>query len=227
MATLTHPGISFKQKNHIYYLLDKNGKIMKFKPWLGDLFSFLYDRIMEKSIFPNKFNGDISKHLEILQKEFKDIHHKKILEIATGSGNAAFFLNQTNDYTGIDISRGLLKKAYKRFQKKGFENISLYITSAENLPFQHHVFDLAICNLSLNFFDDCATFIQQLKQVLKPAASFFCSVPIPERKPENSKIRGRLYSVNELKKLFERNNFSFEPKADQNGALLYFSATLN
>ncbi len=49
------------QRKNIHYVLDEKGHIIKYKPWLGDIFSFLYDRIMEKSIFPEKFDADIEK----------------------------------------------------------------------------------------------------------------------------------------------------------------------
>jgi hypothetical protein len=101
------------KKNGIYHLLGDNNKIRKYKPWLGDLFSFFYDRIMEKSIFPKKFNGSIDKHFQILKTEFENIHNKNILEFATGSGNSIEFLNNDNIYTGIDISLGLLQLANK------------------------------------------------------------------------------------------------------------------
>jgi ubiquinone/menaquinone biosynthesis C-methylase UbiE len=214
----------FVKKQNINYVLDEKGHIKKYKPWLGDVFSFLYDRIMEKSIFPKKFNAAIDKHIDILRKECKDIHHANILEIATGSGNAALFLNTDNNYTGIDISQGLLRKACSRFKELGFERVDLYLASAEDLPFQDHVFDLAICHLSLNFFDDIELFIKELKRVLKVGAIFFCSVPVPERQPERSTIHGTLYSENELKTFFEKNNFRFESKSHKNGALLYFTA---
>jgi hypothetical protein len=109
---------SIIKKQGINYLIDKNGKIKKFKPWLGDIFSFLYDRIMEKSIFPKLFNGDIHKNFKILEKEFKHIHNLNIIEIATGSGTLSEFLPNDNKYVGIDISKGLLKKANLRLLLK-------------------------------------------------------------------------------------------------------------
>ncbi len=45
---------SIIKKQGINYLRDENGKIKKYKPWLGDLFSFLYDRIMVKSLLHDK-----------------------------------------------------------------------------------------------------------------------------------------------------------------------------
>lgn len=40
--------IKIIMKNNICFVIDDKGKIKKFKPWLGDMFAFLYDRIMEK-----------------------------------------------------------------------------------------------------------------------------------------------------------------------------------
>ncbi len=215
------------KKGNIYYLPDSNGKVKKYKPWLGDIFSFLYDKIMEKSIFPKKFNGNIQEHHKILKTIFKNIHNSNILEIATGSGNAALFLNNDNTYSGIDISPGLLQKANRRFQGYGFREIKLYNASADELPFLDTVFDYAVCNLSLNFFDDIELFIKELRRVLKDGSTFFCSVPVPERKLPDSKIRGTLYSENELVAFFKKYNFNFKSMSYRNGALLYFSAILN
>jgi hypothetical protein len=66
--------------------LFENKRLKKNKPWLGDLFSFLYDRIMEKSVFPKKFNASFEKHYKILSKILLNISDKVIIEFATGSG---------------------------------------------------------------------------------------------------------------------------------------------
>jgi SAM-dependent methyltransferase len=216
----------FVKRKNISYVLDEKGHLKKYKPWLADIFSFLYDRIMEKSIFPRKFYADLGKHFDILKEESKEINHAKILEIATGSGNAVNFLNKVNNYTGIDISPGLLRRAHSKFNESGFEMVELYIASADDLPFPDHCFDFAFCHLSLNFFGDIELFIRELRRVLKHGATFFCSVPVPERKPAKSIIHGTLYSENELKTFFEKNCFRFESKSHDNGALLYFTACL-
>jgi len=59
---------------------------------------------MEKAVFPRKFDGDIHLHYRILKRGYKEIHQKKVLELATGSGNAVYFLNNDNLYTGTDVS---------------------------------------------------------------------------------------------------------------------------
>lgn len=212
------------RKKGIYHLLGEHNKLKRFKPWLGDIFSFLYDRIMEKSIFPKKFDGSLDKHIELLKNEFENVHNKKILEFATGSGNAVYFLNRDNRYTGVDISPGLLRIANKRFFKHDFVNSELYNADACDTPFRDNCFDLAICNLSLNFFQNIEDFIVELRRVLKKNGVFFCSVPLPEKKRSQVKIRGNLFSADDLRDLFEKHNFEFEPQPYENGALFYFKS---
>lgn len=214
------------KKQGINYLVDEKGKIKRFKLWLGDIFSFMYDSMMEKNIFPKLFNGDINKHFEILQREFKDVHNLKIIEIAVGSGTLSRYLPNDNRYVGIDISKGLLKRAILRFKKYGFKDFELYNTKAEILPFEDNTFDFAVCNLSLNFFDNLDLFLQELSRVLKINSHFFCSVPIPERKTGKGKIHGKLYSEIELNEIFKKYGFDFISKPYENGAVLYFTATL-
>lgn len=215
------------KKNDICFLLDHNGKIRKFKPWLGDMFSFLYDRIMEKSVFPNKFKGSIEKHFDILKEEYQKINGRNVLEIATGSGFTASLLNPDNSYAGIDISSGLLLRAVKKFKENKFRDTHFFVADANELPFINDLFDVVICDLSLNFIGDIEVFIQELKRVMKKEAVFYCSVPVPERKSPKVQIHGRLYSENELKTVFEKYNFSFISKPFENGTLLYFEAKLN
>jgi len=214
------------QKNCIYYVLDEKGKIIKYKPWLGDMFAFLYDRIMEKSIFPKKFKGSISKHFEILKGEYQDIHGKNLLEIATGSGFSAKLFSNDNSYTGIDISSGLLFQAVRKFKNLDFPEAEFFVTIANDLPFINDFFDIVICDLSLNFLGDLEIFIKEIKRVMKKGSIFYCSVPVPEKKHPKVIIRGNLYSENELKTNFEKYNFIFTPRPIENGSLLYFNARL-
>lgn len=220
MKTILKKNIEFVEKKRVRYQ-KINGKKMKYKPWIGDIFSPLYDYLMIKFIFPKKFNADIKKNTEILKKEFKEVHNKQVLELATGSGNMADILPKNNFYSGIDISGNLLKQAAKKFKK--FNNADFYIADAGNLPFENNIFDICICNLSLNFFSDLDKVIKEIIRVLKPNSFFVCSIPVPEKNKSNKKIRGNLFTEKELIQKFH--NFKFE-RIDENGILLYFRAIL-
>lgn len=219
-------GIRVIKKQDLYYIAQSDNRINRFKPWLGDSFSFLYDFIMKRSIFPKKFGGDISKHYEILRQELQDVHGRCVLELATGSGSAVNFLANDNQYVGTDISSGLLKKAVKNFKAAGFQEAEFYVTGADDLPFNDNIFSVCLCILSLNFFNDVKKVFQEINRVLLPDGVFICSVPVPERNTLQSTIRGTLYSEAELARICQEHGFRFDRIPCQNGALLYFKASL-
>jgi SAM-dependent methyltransferase len=219
-------GIKAIEKKGLYYIVEDGGRLLKFKPWLGDAFSFLYDFVMKSSIFPKKFGGDINKHYEILSNELKGVHKKRVLELATGSGSAVNFLPNDNQYTGTDISPGLLRKAVKSFRNADFKNAEFYVTSADYLPFDDNLFDIVLCILSLNFFSDINKVLQEVKRVSVQAGIFICSVTVPERNKIQSTIRGTLYSEEELERICKEHGLSYETIPSENGALLYFKANI-
>jgi len=69
--------------------------------------------------------------------------------------------------------------------------------------------------------------IKEIKRVLKNKGFFFCSVPVPERKINKSKVRGELRWEKKLKEMFEKNNFVFHSYDFDNGTILYFRTDLN
>lgn len=181
---------------------------------------------MKNAIFPKKFGGDINKHYEILSQELVSTHGKRVLELATGSGSAVNFLPNDNEYTGTDISPGLLKKAVKNFGIAVFKEAEFYITSAEDLPFENNTFSICLCILSLNFFNDVEKVFQEINRVMLPSGVLICCVPVPERNKLQSTIRGILKSEDDLTEICKDHDFGFESLPSQNGALLYFRAIL-
>jgi len=217
-------GIKTVKVRGLEYVETKYGKPRRFRPWLGDAFSFLYDYIMKNSIFPKKFGGDIIRHVEILSQELEDVKDKRILELAAGSGSASDFLPSGNSYTGTDISAGLLRKAVKRFREADFREPRFYVATADDLPFADDSFDICVCMLSLNFFNDLKAVLAEIRRVLVRGGVFYCSVPVPERKKTTSPIRGKLYSEEELEEYCSLFDLCLETLPVENGALLYFKA---
>ncbi len=205
MKSMLKKNIELVEKKGIKYQKIQ-GIRKKYKPWIGDIFSPFYDYLMIKSLFPKKFNASFRRNTEILKKEFKNVHNKHILELATGSGNMAGILPKDNFYSGIDISENLLRQAAKKFRH--FRNADFYVATAENMPFENNLFDICICNLSLNFFSDLDEVIREIVRVLKSNSVFICSIPVPEKSKSNKKIRGNLFTEKELIQKF--NNFKFE-----------------
>jgi ubiquinone/menaquinone biosynthesis C-methylase UbiE len=218
------PGTQTIKKGKLCYTVGSDNRLKRFRPWLGDSFSFLYDFIMRNSIFPKKFGSDIQKHYDALNRELAGYHGKRILELGTGSGSAVHFISTDNQYTGTDVSPGLLKQAIKWFLKAGFQNSEFYVASADDLPFDSGVFDVCLCILSFNFIGNVEKVFQEVSRVLLPNGIFVCSVPVPERNNLQSTIRGVLHSETELEKICQEHGFKYERISCENGALLYFNA---
>jgi len=216
-------GVQIIKKGELCYLADGK-RLIRFKPWLGDRFSFLYDFIMRNSVFPKKFGSDIQKHHQILIQELAGIQGKYILELGTGSGSAVHFLHSNNQYTGTDVSSGLLKQAVKRFIRAGFPNPEFYVVSADDLPFESSSFDVCLCILSLNFIGNIEKVFQEVNRILLPNGVFVCSVPVQERNRLQKKIRGVLYTEADLEKTSQKYGFKFASLSYDNGTLLYFKA---
>ena len=223
--TKLKPNIRIAKKGRLHYLVERDNRLVRFKPWLGDSFSFLYDFVMSHSVFPKKFDADIQKHQDTLSLAMAGIRGRRILELGTGSGSAVHFLHGDNRYTGTDVSPGLLKRAAKRFIHAGFPNPEFFVVSADDLPFESGVFDVCLCILSLNFIGNARKVFQEVGRVLLPRGVFVCSVPVPERNRRRSTIRGVLHSETELEKICRVHGFTYDRIRCENGALLYFKAT--
>ena len=216
-------GIEVRKRNSINYIYRDNRPLAK-KPWLGGMFSRLYDSIMKNSIFPKKFEASLDVHNRFLERELGNVHDKRILELATGSGNLSDFLPDDNDYIGTDISGGLLKVADGKFRRRKFDRFELFASPAEDIPVRDGYADICICNLSLNFFGDLEQVIMEIRRTVKSGGVFICTVPVPERNKRKSIIRGTLRSESDIQEMFENAGFEFSPYDIINGALLYFRA---
>lgn len=217
-------GVRMVEKKHLWFELDSQGKPKSGKRWLSDAFAFLYDRIMKNSIFPKKFAADMQRHQQILQEALETVRNKRVLELGTGSGAAIQYLDYQNEYSGVDVSPGLLLRAAKKFARAGFRQPDFYILNAADLPFNANYFDACLCILTLNFFADIPAVVKEVQRVLKPGGYFLGCVPVPEWNHQKSKIQGTLFSAAELEQIFEQNHFRFRNLPVKNGALFYFAA---
>ena len=194
-------------------------------PWLPPVWGRFYDLIMERWIFPGKFNGSLAEHDAFMRSQLRDFRNQRIVEIGTGSGTASGWLDKSSSYRGIDISPALLKIAQKKFTRRGFTDVSLYATDAVALPFAAHAFDLCLCILTLNFIEDEIALFTEIGRILDKPGTFFCCVPVPERASGSRTIRGTLRSMKQLQEALHACGLSFKPLSFANGSLLYFTSS--
>ena len=88
-----------------------------------------------------------------LSNQIKSVDN--ILDIGAGTGlMSAFFLEKYNeaDFTLVDISEEMLKKAKERFS--GFSNFEFLVQDLEDLALEKNKFDLVISGLAIHHLDD-------------------------------------------------------------------------
>lgn len=208
------------ERGGIHYLV-QGGRRVRYMPWIGDLFARLYDPIMSRKVFPEKFRADIQLHFAILKNVLEPVRNQQVLEIAAGSGSAVNFLDSSTVYTGLDISVRLLTAARKKFRQAGFHSCRFYNAAAEMLPFQDESFDACLCILSLNFFSDVPQVFGEASRVLRPGGFILIVVPIPERLDPEVRIRGSLMTEKQIAELGRAYSLGYERIDAENGGLLY------
>ena len=96
-------------------------------------------------------------------------HPKRILDIATGTGDLAIAALNLNPekIVGIDISEGMLNLGREKIKRKKLENkIELMNADSENLPFADHSFDAAIAGFGVRNFENLEKGLSEMYRVL-------------------------------------------------------------
>ena len=113
-----------------------------------------------------------------------DINGKKILDVGCGTGRIVNKLrNMGSDIIGLDISKGMIDIAKKKFPKVKFIEGDI-----ENLPFKDNEFDLVIASFVIVHLKDLQKAFDEVYRVLKPNGVFIVT-NINQRKAPKLRIK--------------------------------------
>jgi demethylmenaquinone methyltransferase / 2-methoxy-6-polyprenyl-1,4-benzoquinol methylase len=101
----------------------------------------------------------------------KEVNPKKILDIATGTGDFAIEAMKLNPdkVVGVDISEGMLKVGVEKINKLGLQNkIELKLGDSESLPFENNSFDAITVGFGVRNFENLEKGINDIYRVLNP-----------------------------------------------------------
>ena len=104
-------------------------------------------------------------------RELKTLKPKKILDIATGTGDFALEALKINpqNVIGVDISEGMLKVGMEKMKTKQVDHIiSLRLGDSENLPFEENTFDAITVGFGVRNFENLNKGLSEMLRVLKP-----------------------------------------------------------
>lgn len=110
-----------------------------------------------------------------LIQQILPVEGKKILDIATGTGDLAFRLleYQPESIIGIDISSGMVNHCKHKIKKYNAEKIiQCFQADAMQLPFENNSFDIVCIAFGIRNFPDTQKAISEIRRVLKPDGKF-------------------------------------------------------
>ncbi len=94
-----------------------------------------------------------------------------VLDVACGTGLSTFSIIEKTggkgEFHGIDISEGMLDIAKKNAKELDIKNVIFKTGNAENLDYPKGFFDVVICNMSFQFFQDKQHALKEMHRVLK------------------------------------------------------------
>jgi len=96
---------------------------------------------------------------------------KKILDIATGTGDLAIMLAQIDDsqVTGLDLSPGMLEIGKQKVFAAGLDKqVDMVIGDSEKLPFDDDSYDAITVSYGVRNFEDLNKGLLEINRVLRP-----------------------------------------------------------
>ena len=132
------------------------------------------------------FGIDVKWRKKVLQIVSKS-NPKIILDIATGTGDLAILMAQTNaeKIIGLDISAGMLEVGKKKIAAKNLSNtIEMVLADSENMPFEDNYFDAITVAFGVRNFEHLEKGLTEILRVLKPNGVFvILETSVPEKTP--------------------------------------------
>ena len=177
------------------------------------------------------FGIDIKWRKKVL-KIVSDTNPKIILDIATGTGDLAILMAQTNaeKIIGLDISAGMLEVGKKKVEEKKLSRvIDLVLGDSENIPFEDNYFDAITVGFGVRNFENLEKGFAEILRVLKPNGVFvILETSVPDKTPYKQGYK--FYSKNILPiigKLFSKDNSAYGYLSESAAAFPYGEALNN
>ena len=119
------------------------------------------------------FGIDVSWRKKIV-KILKSKNPSMILDVATGTGDLAIAMVETNakKIIGLDISKGMLDVGIEKIKDKNLNHtIDMVIGDSENLKYEDNFFDAVTVSFGVRNFESLDSGLKEIFRVLKPNGS--------------------------------------------------------
>ena len=177
------------------------------------------------------FGIDVKWRKKVLQM-VANTNPKTILDIATGTGDLAILMAQTQaeKIIGLDISAGMLEVGKQKILDKNLsKRIEMVLADSENMPFEDDYFDAITVAFGVRNFENLEKGLAEILRVLKPNGIFvILETSVPEKTPYKQGYT--FYSKNILPvigKLFSKDNVAYGYLSESAAAFPYGVALNN
>jgi len=161
-----------------------------------------------------------------------DTNPDSILDIATGTGDLAINLAETNasKIVGLDISKGMLDVGREKIEKLKLSNtIEMVYGDSEKMPFEDNTFDAITVAFGVRNFENLDKGLAEIYRVLKTGGTFaVLETSIPTKTPYKQGYK--FYSKNILPligRLFSKDKSAYKYLSDSAAAFPYGEAFNN
>ncbi len=117
----------------------------------------------------------------------KESAPKTVLDIATGTGDLAINLAETDadKIVGLDISSGMLDIGKQKIKNKNLDSkIDMILGDSENMPFEDNTFDAVTVAFGVRNFETLENGLKEILRVLKPGGTFvILETSMPDKTP--------------------------------------------
>jgi|GEM_PF-6347041 len=168
-----------------------------------------YDNVWVKGGIPESIVTSLilSKRIKDLQKYFKNLKRKKLLDTGCSSGVFLRLCEKFEIQTfGVEISKLAIEEAKLQTSAKLFQ----LDISNEKLPFRSNTFDIITCFDVIEHVKNINFYIKEAKRVLKKNGIFYIITPNGKQPADNDISHFNLKKHSEWRKIFIKNNFFIE-----------------
>ena len=165
-------------------------------------------------------------------KQLRSIQPKKIIDIATGTGDFAIaaLKLKPEEVVGLDISAGMLDVGRKKIEaQKLSDKIEMILADSENMPFENYTFDAITVAFGVRNFETLEKGLAEILRVLKPNGIFvILETSVPEKTPYKQGYT--FYSKNILPligKLFSKDDSAYQYLSESASVFPYGEALNN
>lgn len=128
----------------------------------------MFNKIAQVYDFNNNLMS-FGQHVRIKKQavKFLNAHNANVLDLCTGTGDIAGFIDKLCEVTGFDFSEKMLESARKKYPWVNFiEGDCL------SLPFEDNSFDIVTISFGLRNIEDYDKALDEIYRVLKPNGLF-------------------------------------------------------